>query len=426
VDRDAERPDHLALPPGRGARVSRAAFGQLSLLSNPVLRRLAVTSGVNMFGRSAFLTLTVLFATTRAGLTPATTALILTIANAVGLITGATAGHLADRIPTRTMFAVSMTIEGLALWAIPWSTNAVVIGIVATVFVGANRATFAARSATLAYAFTAGDRAAPRAIVKMANNVAVAAGSAAAAIPVLVGTTIAYQVAYAVAGIGPLASVAISRGLPAISAPAPATESAAATANDRRSPFRDKRYLLLTVLAGLFAMQFGVAEVGVPIWVTGHTAAPAVVITVAFAINTVLIVFLQLPLSRGTDQVRHAANASAIAGGFMAGACAIYAAAAGTSPAIAITLLIAAVVTHTIAEILSSAGTTGLGFELAAPSRQGAYLGVFAMGTSIGSMLAPLAVVAAIGYGTVGWLVLGLVFVGVGIGVRMLARLNPG
>lgn len=417
-----------AWPRRRGARDNREvftqafqSFAQLALLKDPVLRTLASASAINMFGRSAFITLTVLFATTRVGIPATSTAVILTVANAVGLVTATASGHLADRIPARTMMPVSMAIEGLALCAVPWCTTAVALGLVAALFVGANRATWAVRAATVAYAFTSGERAAPRAILKMGNNASVALGSTAAAIPVILNATVAYQVAFAIAGCAALASAVIIRRLPLIRSGRRA-EHRRTSPVEERSPFRDLRYLGVTVLAGLFAMQFAVAEVGLPIWITTETTAPKVLVTLAFAINTVLIVVLQLPLSRGTDRVSRAANVSAVAGILMLGACALYASSAWPAAPLATLLLMAAVIAQTLAEILSSAGSAGLSFELAAPTRAGAYQGVFAMGMSLGSMLAPLVVVAVIGYGPAGWIALGAVFLLAGAGMRMLAR----
>jgi MFS family permease len=399
----------------------RDTFSQLSLLANPVLRTVTVASGVNMFGRSAFLTLTVLFATMRIGLPAGTTAIILTIANGVGLVTAAIAGHLADRIPTRSMLTVTMAVEGVALCAVPWAENALALGRVALTFVGANRATYAARSATIAYAFNSGNRAGSRAIVKMANNAAVAIGSSAAAIPVMLDTTGSYRIAFAVAGCATVTAGVICRRLPPITSPARSQLRPAATPTQSRSPFLDLRYLGVTVLSGLLAMQFGVAEVGVPLWITAHTSAPRVLITLAFAINTVLIVILQLPLSRGTDEVTKAAKVTAYAGALMFAACAVYALSAVPVAALAAALLVGAVVCHTLAEIFSSAGTWGLSYELANQSRAGAYQGVFALGTALGGMGAPIVSALAVGSGLFGWCALGAVFLLAGLGIRALA-----
>ncbi|WP_344228804.1 hypothetical protein [Microbacterium binotii] len=41
-----------------------------------------------------------------------------------------------------------------------------------------------------------------------------------------------------------------------------------------RSPYRNARFLSLTALMGVFGIQFGVYEVGVPLWVVAHTVVP--------------------------------------------------------------------------------------------------------------------------------------------------------
>jgi len=109
----------------------------------------------------------------------------------------------------------------------------------------------------------------------------------------------------------------------------------------------------------------------------------------------------------------------------MAVACVAYGGASGVVAPLAVALLLAAVLLHTFAEILSSAGTWSLSFELADRARPGAYQGVFAMGFSLGSMLAPLVVtLTALDHGMPGWIALAAVFLGSALGVRALTRLS--
>ncbi|GAA4670573.1 hypothetical protein [Phytohabitans rumicis] len=62
---------------------------------------------------------------------------------------------------------------------------------------------------------------------------------------------------------------------------------------------------------------------------------------------------------------------------------------------------------HSLAEVLSEAGSWTLAFELADPDNAGAYQGVSQTGAALGSMLAPLVVTAtAIDHGRGGWGVL--------------------
>src|SRR5690606_29522919 len=111
-----------------------------------------------------------------------------------------------------------------------------------------------------------------------------------------------------------------------------------------------------------------------------------------FIVNTVLVIALQVPLSRGTHDLRRAGNVTAVAGVLMALGCVLYGAAAGTSLLATVVLLIAASVLHALSEVLSQAGAWGLSFELADPRRPGAYQGMYSMAFAIAAMVGPLVI----------------------------------
>jgi hypothetical protein len=174
-------------------------------------------------------------------------------------------------------------------------------------------------------------------------------------------------------------------------------------------------------------MQFGVGEVGVPLWIANHTTAPEVLVAALLILNTVIVVLFQVPLSAGTHDVRRAGRVSAIAAWLMAGACLVYASSAGLSTGFAIAVIVVAALAHAFAEVLSQAGGWGLSFELADPVRAGTYQGVFAMGYSVGATAAPLVVTStALTFGLGGWAILAAVFLASGLGTWAIARSAAG
>jgi hypothetical protein len=177
------------------------------------------------------------------------------------------------------------------------------------------------------------------------------------------------------------------------------------------------------VLTAVFGMQFGLGEVGVPLWIANETAAPEVLVAAVLILNTVIVIIFQVPLSRGTHDLRRAGRVSAIAAWLMAAACLVYAAAAGLPVGFAIAIIVLAAVAHAFAEVLSQAGAWGLSFELADPVRAGTYQGVFSMGYSLGAMVAPLFVTStALSLGFGGWAILAGVFLASGLGTWAIAR----
>jgi hypothetical protein len=101
----------------------------------------------------------------------------------------------------------------------------------------------------------------------------------------------------------------------------------------------------------------------------------------------------------------------------------IYGLAGGRSAGVAIVLLVVAELAHVGGELLQAPGSWGYGYGLAPDDLQGQYQGLFSMSYSISSMLAPVIVTSVvIAGGFFGWLLIGLMFLVVGIALGPLGR----
>lgn len=412
-------------------------------VADPVLRILVGATLISRIGRGIFLAVTVLYFTLIVGLAPGEVAIVLASASAAGVVASFAGGWLADRFSAKRLLILFTAVEGVALIAYVFAgdfATALVIAVVCGFFEqGAN----STRSAIIARAFEGESRVHARAVLRTVTNVSIAVGSGLGALALALGTAEAYRGLIIGAGVLYLLGLFQLVRLPArVDAPARPTVAdvvtatgsvdAAATADaiaeERRnwrahSPWRDPRYLALTVLSAIFGMQFGVGELGVPLWITRDTSAPEVLIAALLILNTAIVVVFQVPMSRGTHDLRVAGRVSAIAAWLMAGACLVYAAAAGLPTGFAVTVLVIAALAHAFAEVLSQAGGWGLSFELADPVRAGTYQGVFGMGYSVGALAAPLVVNAtAISNGLWGWTVLAVIFLVSGLGTAWIAR----
>lgn len=432
----AAAPEPITAKPSLAARL-------IASVSDPVLRILVGATLISRVGRGIFLTVTVLYFTLIVGLPPGEVAIVLAAASAAGVVASFAGGALADRFSAKKLIIAFTAIEGVALIAYVFAgdfVTALVIAVICGLFEqGAN----SARSAIIARAFTGESRVHARAVLRTVTNVSIAAGSGLGAVALAIGTAEAYRALIIGAGVLFLLGLFQLVRLPArVDAPArpavaevvtatgsvDASATAEAIAAERRSwrshsPWRDPRYLALTVLSAVFGMQFGVGELGVPLWIQRETSAPEVLIAVLLVLNCVIVVVFQVPASRGTHDLRIAGRASAIAAWLMAAACLVYAAAAGLPTGFAITVLVVAAIAHAAAEVLSQAGGWGLSFELADPVRAGTYQGVFGMGYSVGALAAPLVVNAtAITHGLAGWALLAAIFLASGLGTWWIAR----
>ena len=421
---------------GRGGLVRRIAAS----VADPVLRILVIATLISRVGRGVFLTVTVLYFTLIVGLAPHEVAIVLGAASAAGVLSSLAGGWLADRVSARRLLVVLSALDGVGLICYVFA-DGFASALVIAVLVGAiEQAANSTRMAIIARAFDGERRVHARAVLRTVTNVAIAVGSGIGALALLAGTAEAYRWIIVGAGVMYLLGLTQLVRLPAsVDAPARSvsepvttttgsTDVAASARAERRalrahSPWRDPRYLALTALSAVFGMQFGVGEIGVPLWIANETAAPEVLVAAVLILNTVIVVLFQVPLSRGTHDLRKAGRVSAVAAWLMAAACFVYASATGLPTGFAIAVIVLAALAHAFAEVLSQAGGWGLSFELADPVRAGTYQGVFSMGYSVGAMAAPLVVTStALTHGLAGWAILAAIFLASGLGTWAIAR----
>ena len=402
--------------PGFGARLA-------GISTDPVLGRLVAATFVATLGRGVFLTLTVLYFSLIIGLPAGEVALLLTLSGAVGVATSYLGGHVADLVSARRLLAALVVVEALALMAYPLANSFASALVVACLVTATERAANSTRGAIIARAFTGPNRVNARAVLRTVTNIGIALGSAVGGAALLIATPDAYRWIMVGAGVLTLASAGLLARLPrSVDAPSRKPSEGTTAVALGPSPFRNPRYLGLTVLSGIFGMQFGLAEVGLPLWIVHDTDAPVPLYSVLLITNTILVIVFQVPLSRGTHDVRVAGRMSLVAGVLMVAACLFYAGSADVAVVAAIVFLLIGTIIHSFGEILSSASNWGLSFELADPSRAGAYQGLFAMGYSLGAMAAPLVVtVTVLNLGVPGWLILGAVFMAAAVGIWRIA-----
>ncbi|GIE85995.1 MFS transporter [Actinoplanes regularis] len=390
--------------------------------NGPVERALTLSIAAASLAKGVLFGVSALFFTLVIGLSPGTVGAGLTIAGAGGMAAAFGAGHLADRVGARRVLVVSTILQGAALAAYCSASSAPAFTLIACAAVGAQGAQRTAQATLLALHFTGPDRLAVRARLRVVTNVAVGLGSAAATGALAVGTPAAYVTAMLTASALVLASTIPLRGLPA---PAEPGTRPSDPARPSRSPMRDLRYVGIAALYGVLTIQFGVLTVGMPLWVTLHTRAPATTVALLLVLNTVLVAVFQVPAARLVTDVRAAGRTVARSSILLASACLLYAAAGPLTALAAVGVLVLALLAASAAEVLSEAGAWSLAFELADARNAGAYQGISQTGFAAGTMLAPAVVTGtAIAHGTTGWLLLATMFLAAGAGTHRLATLR--
>jgi MFS family permease len=420
---------------------------------DPVLRVLSTSTLISTLGRGVFLTLTVLYLNFVVHLPAAQIAIVLGAASVTGIVFSLIGGQLSDLLSARRLLlgAVIAEAAGLVWYAMVGSFWLAIV--VACVTGAAEAVGHSARAAIIARAFTGSQRVRTRAVLRTLTNIGIAIGSGVSGITLAVGTPFAFRASLVTAGVVYLVGQLNLVRLPAsVDAPGTSRNSDAdETARDGDdplidetalaaeqlpgdelptgkasrpgvSPWRNPRYLLFALLTGLFAVQFSLEEVGVPLWVAHDTTAPKSILSVLLIVNTAIVIAFTVRLSRNTHRLRIAGWASAISGVLIAAACVVYALAQGLPVIAACVVLVLGAATGAFAEVLSQASVWGLSFELADPARAGAYQGVVGTTFSIGAAVGPVLVAStALALGLVGWIILAAILLAAALGTTWIA-----
>ena len=174
-----------------------------------------------------------------------------------------------------------------------------------------------------------------------------------------------------------------------------------------RQAVRDRRFTALAALNTLISLHDSILRVAMPLWIVSRTHAPAALTGVLFALNTVLVVVAQLPISKAVAKHHGIVRSYAIAAAAFCVCGIAFALAAGTSTGLAVVLLVLGLIAQTWAELENTAAEAFLSVELAPSHLRGPYIGLFKTAMSVQQAIGPIVVtVAIVHFGRVGWLLL--------------------
>ncbi|MGW6477008.1 MFS transporter [Streptomyces sp. NPDC055059] len=378
-------------------------------------RVLAASNFVNTVGSGLYLTAGVLYFTQDVRLPATQVGLGLGVAGFASLAMGIAAGHLADRRGARGVYAATIVVQALATagFSLVGSFWPFVLAVCAAT--GAQAAGRAARSPLIRH--FGGDRPQEfRAYLRAVTNIGISFGALLAGWALQVGTHTAYQLLVIGNAFAFGASAVILLLLPPV-APEPTV------AGTRWIALRDRPYLLLTALDGIMAIQFKVLTVAIPLWLVVATSAPHWLISGTMLVNTVMVIALQVRAGRTIDSPEAGGGAYRRAGAVFLVSCSLISLSAGVPAWAAVTLLMAAVVVHTVGELWHSAAGFEVSFALAPERATGQYLGVFGLGAGLADTLGPSLLIAlCITWGRPGWYVVGALFTVTGLAAPFAVR----
>jgi hypothetical protein len=379
--------------------------------------RLGIMAIVDAIGTGAFLAVSVVFITRSVHLSSATLGLGLTLAAAIALGTALPIGAIADRIGPRRV------LVGVSLWrcacfvAYPFVQNLWQFLTVVCLLGLVEKAAAPMEQALVGQAVPTAERVRVVALLRALRNVGFTAGAMLGSVGLLIGTRTGYTVILLANAASFAALAALAARLPLLAAP---------TSGLRRrfsiAVLRDRPFLAFAAVNAVLTVHMTLLSIGVPLWIVGHTRAPAAIIAPLLAVNTVLAVVLQVRASRGTDTVPGATRALRRAGVALALCCLLLTVVPPLPAVLACAVLVVAMVALTGGELFQSGGGWGGSYLLAPAGREGVYLSVFWLSVSLQQIAAPVVLTRVVGAGAIGWVVLAAVLAGCGLAAPVIGR----
>ncbi|MFH8757258.1 MFS transporter [Streptomyces atroolivaceus] len=377
-------------------------------------RTLALATFVNALGSGMFMSSSALYFTRVVHLPMSQVAFGLFAGAMVGLVAGVFGGRIADRWGARET-QIAVMLAGTAFMGCFLLVDAFWSFVLISILTGVVFAADKSSRAPLVRGFGGDDPAGFRAYLRAATNLGISLGALGAGVAIQLDTAPAYLSlvggrALAFAGCA-VALLWLPRLVPV---PAPPLSG-------RWEALRDRPYLAATVLNCLMSLHFAVPTFLLPLWIVEHTEAPRWMVSGVLVLNTVLVITLQVAVSRNVSDPESAGGRMRWAG-FAVCAGLLLMMTAGSVPAwAAAALLLVATAVYTLGELWHAAAAMEYSFGLAAPHAQGQYSGVFGLGGGVAEALAPaLLGTLAFGLGRPGWFLLGALFLVVGLASRPL------
>ncbi|MER6949364.1 MFS transporter [Nonomuraea sp. NPDC000554] len=390
----------VLLPDGRGQRV------------------VAATSFVHSFGTGLFVAAGALFFTRIVGLPASQVAAGLFAAAMTGLVAGVYVGRMADRWgPKRVQIGVALcgTVVNTGLLLVDTFWTYLLVSLLSGAVIAASWSTLA----PLVRGFGGPTPAVFRGYLRSVGNLAIALGTVAAGFAIQADTRAAFLTVMICRSLTYLVSGLILLWLPPLTLEG--APEGAGGADRGWAALRDRTYLTLTGINAVMSLHFTIPTFLLPLWIVEHTSAPRWTISAALVLNTIMVVVLQVHISRNVADVPSAGRAMRWAGAALWVGMLLMALAEGVPPWFGALLLAAGVIAYTLGEIWHSAASAEYSFGLAPPHAQGQYAGVFGLGHGLGEGVSP-AVMSALplALGLPGWLVLATLLLVAGLACHPL------
>lgn len=385
-------------------------------LGLPAESRLLVVVGlVDSTGTGLFIAGSAVFFTRGAGLSITEVGIGLTIGGLCALLALTPLGMLADRIGPRPASVLLHFWRGIGFLAYAFVDDFATFVVVAIIVNIPARAVDPISQMFVDRHIGAELRVRVMAAFRVVYNVGFMLGGLLATLIIAIGTRPAFvSIVLGNAVTFILAGILLAR-VPLLADNAPDRP----TVRGWPKSLRQGKYLGVAALHAVVVLHVPMLAIGIPLWATLHTEAPPLIVGPLIVMNTILVILLQVRISRGTETREGGVRALRRASVALAGCAVVVAFADRFDPVGATILLIAGMVLLTFGELLQVAGGLSVSYDLAPRERQGEYLAVFWLGVAAMYMVGPVLItVGVVEQGSLGWLGLAAVLLVAGVLLR--------
>jgi MFS family permease len=377
---------------------------------------------IDATGSGMYLPLSLLFFHHVTGLPLERVGVIMSAAALLSLVSNPIAGVLVDRFGARTVVVGGYLVRAVGFATYPLVESPVAMFLaVALVALGDGSYPPSIQSFVAAIAQGA-DRDKLLAAQRSLRNAGLGAGGLIAGAALGLGSDAAYRGIVLVSAAGFVGAALILRTIPVPRAEV-RTRTTARRKGGYRLILRDRTFLVLTLQNVPTAFGYMVLSVALPVYVTQELSASASLVGVLYAVNTVGIALLQIPVTRRLIRYRRTRTAAFGAAVFSVSFVAFAVLAGIPVQSVQLVGVFAATALFTLGEMLHGAPLSALVSSAAPEETRGRYMAVYQFSWAIPTALAPAVLTALLSLSVTSmWLLLA---VGVACSALTLVRLEP-
>lgn len=377
---------------------------------------------VDATGSGMYLPLSLLYFHHVTGLGIPQVGVILTAAALLGLLSNPIAGVLVDRYGARAVVVGGYLVRAAGFAAYPMVDSPVPMFLVVALVAFGDVSFPPSIQSFVAEIAKGADRDKFLAAQRSLRNAGLGAGGLIAGAALGLGSEAAYQGIVLTTGAAFLVAAALIRTIPT-SPTAGGNVAVAPTREGYRLVLRNRTFLGLTLANVPTAFGYMVLAVSLPVYITQELGASSSLVGVLYAVNTVGIAALQIPVTRMLTRYRRT-RATALGGAVFSLSFLSFAAlGVATTGTPLLVGVFAATALFTLGELLHGATASALVASAAPAATRGRHLAVYQLSWAIPTALAPAVLSALLALSATGmWLTLA---VGVGCSAFAMLRLEP-